>query len=148
VAISVSDSGGSSVTADINVTPMIDIMLVLLIIFMIVTPLISTGFTATMPAGTNVETSEEQDDEMVLGVDDQGGYFLNGTPGDPANIEAQLKAYYGGRTEDKLLYFKADVNLPYATIQKAVEMGRRAGARQLVAIVDQRGGLGGGSGED
>lgn len=140
MAISVSDSGGSSVTADINVTPMIDIMLVLLIIFMIVTPLISTGFTATMPTGANVESSEEQEDEMVLGVDDQGGYFLNGSPGSPADIEAQLRAYYGNRTEDKLLFFKADQNLPYSKIQEAVEMGRRAGARQLVAIVDQRGG--------
>ncbi len=148
MAISVSDSGGSSVTADINVTPMIDIMLVLLIIFMIVTPLISTGFTATMPTGANVDPSEEQEDEMVLGVDDQGGYFLNGSPGDPAAIESQLKSYYANRTEDKLLFFKADINLPYAKIQQAVEMGRRAGARQLVAIVDQRGGGFGGSGED
>ncbi len=147
MAISVSDSGGSSVTADINVTPMIDIMLVLLIIFMIVTPLISTGFTATMPTGANVDNSEEQEDEMVLGVDAQGGYFLNGSPGDAASIESQLKAYYASRTEDKLLYFKADVNLPYSKIQQAVEMGRRAGARQLVAIVDQRGGFGG-PGED
>jgi biopolymer transport protein ExbD len=81
VAIS---TGKSSVAADINVTPMIDVMLVLLIIFMIVTPLISAGFTAVMPTGANVKPLAEEDDEVTLGLDHSGAYFLNGMPTEPA----------------------------------------------------------------
>lgn len=143
MAISTAEGGGSSVNANINVVPMIDIMLVLLIIFMIVTPVISAGFTATMPSGANVVSQPEEDDEITLGIDDQGRYFINGNERTPADAEAELKSLYAGREIDKLLYFKADVGLPYEVVQQGVEMGRRAGARMLVAIIDRRGGLAG-----
>ncbi|HRP08552.1 MAG TPA: biopolymer transporter ExbD, partial [Gemmatimonadales bacterium] len=77
MAISTGSSGG--VTAEINVTPMIDVMLVLLIIFMVVTPLISAGFTAVMPKGATVEIQAEEDTEVPLGLDNHGAYFLNGS---------------------------------------------------------------------
>jgi biopolymer transport protein TolR len=147
VAISTASSGGSKVNANINVTPMIDVMLVLLIIFMIVTPLIAAGFQATMPSGKNVEVKAEEDDEIILGLDVSGNYFLNGKPIAKDQAEAQLTALYSGRTKDKLLYFKADKGLRYAQVQEAVEMGRRAGARMLVAITDREGGLTGDKGK-
>ena len=143
MAISTAEGGGSSVNANINVVPMIDIMLVLLIIFMIVTPVIASGFTATMPAGSAVESQPEEDDEITLGIDNQGKYFVNGNERTASDAEAELKSLYAVREVDKLLYFKADVNLPYEVIQQGVEMGRRAGARVLVAVVDRRGGLAG-----
>jgi biopolymer transport protein ExbD len=139
VAISTGESGG--VNANINVTPMIDVMLVLLIIFMIVTPLISAGFTAVMPSGANVETQAEEDNEVTLGLDNQGNYFLNGAPVDPATVEQELTAIFSARTEDFRLFFKADAGLPYSKIQEAVEMGRRAGAAVLVAVADRAGGM-------
>jgi biopolymer transport protein ExbD len=138
VAIS---TGKSSVAADINVTPMIDVMLVLLIIFMIVTPLISAGFTAVMPTGANVKPLAEEDDEVTLGLDHSGAYFLNGMPTEPARVEQELTAIFAAREDDKRLFFKADADLPYAKIQEAVEMGRRAGAAVLVAIADRAGGM-------
>ena len=141
-------SGRAKVNADINVTPMIDVMLVLLIIFMIVTPVLASGFTATMPAGANVESRAEEDDEIMLGVDNQGKLFLNGAPMEAAALEARLTELYAARTEDKLLYFKADAGLPYKRIQEAVEIGRRAGARVLVAVTDRKGGLAGATGEE
>lgn len=141
MAISTAEGGSSAVNANINVTPMIDVMLVLLIIFMIVTPVIAAGFTATMPVGANVKSQPEEDNEITLGLDNQGNYFINGTARSPADAEAELKSLYASRTEDKLLYFKADQNLPYSQIQQAVEMGRRAGAAVLVAITDRKGGL-------
>jgi biopolymer transport protein TolR len=148
VAISTGNSSGGAVNADINVTPMIDVMLVLLIIFMIVTPVLASGFTATMPAGANVESRAEEDNEIMMGVDNQGKLFLNGSPIEPAALEAKLTELYAARTEDKLLYFKADAGLPYKKIQEAVEIGRRAGARVLVAVTDRKGGLGGAVGEE
>ena len=141
MAISTAEGGGSSVNADINVTPMIDVMLVLLIIFMIVTPVIAAGFTATMPAGANAKSQPEEDDEVTLGLDNQGAYFVNGRPVSAQQAEQELTAIYATRESDKLLYFKADAGLPYAKIQAAVEVGRRAGARVLVAIVDRKGGF-------
>jgi biopolymer transport protein ExbD len=129
------------VAADINVTPMIDVMLVLLIIFMIVTPLISAGFTAVMPQGANVKPLAEEDNEVTLGLDHSGAYFLNGLPANPATVEQELTAIFAAREEDKRLFFKADSDLPYAKIQEAVEMGRRAGAAVLVAVADRAGGM-------
>ena len=81
MAISTGSSAGvGSVKADINVTPMIDVMLVLLIIFMIVTPLIAAGFKATLPKGKNLDPRPEGENEVVLGIDQAGRYFLNGRP--------------------------------------------------------------------
>ncbi len=139
MAISTGSKG--SVNAEINVTPMIDVMLVLLIIFMIVTPVLESGFKAQMPSGANVDQAAEKDNEVTLGLDVAGEYFLDGKPVARDQVEAQLTAIYAARTEDKILFFKADAGLKYAKIQEAVEMARRSGARVLVAITDRRGGL-------
>jgi biopolymer transport protein TolR len=137
VAISTGNTGGTtSVKSDINVTPMIDVMLVLLIIFMIVTPLIAAGFKATLPKGKNLDPRPEGDNEIVLGIDQAGRYFLNGRPIPSGSLEDQLRSTYAARTEDKILYFKADNQLKYGKIQEAVETARRAGVRVMAAITE------------
>ena len=138
MAISTGDAGTSAVKADINVTPMIDVMLVLLIIFMIVTPLIAAGFKATLPKGANLDPRPEGDNEVILGIDAGGNYFLNGRAlaGGSAALEDQLRGIFSARTEDKILYFKADNKLKYSKIQEGVEMARAAGARVLSAITE------------
>jgi biopolymer transport protein ExbD len=136
VAISTGEAGTSAVKADINVTPMIDVMLVLLIIFMIVTPLIAAGFKATLPKGANLDARPEGDNEVILGIDAGGNYFLNGRPIPTASVEDQLRSIFAARTEDKILYFKADNKLKYSKIQEGVEMARAAGARVLSAITE------------
>jgi len=143
VAISVKQAGATAVKAEPNVIPMIDIMLVLLIIFMIVTPLIANGFQATMPQGANLDKRPEGDDEIVLGIDQNGAYFLNGTPIPADVLPDQLRAIYAARTKDKIMYFRADKGLKYSKIQDAVEIARHAGVRVLSAIteIEQKGGL-------
>ncbi len=137
MGMSAGSAGRSSVKAEPNVIPMIDIMLVLLIIFMIVTPLIAAGFKATMPKGKNLDSRPEGDNEIILGVDAGGQYFLNGKgPVDPVVLEEQLKAMYAARTEDKIVYFKADNQLKFGRIQEAVELVRRSGARVMAAITE------------
>jgi biopolymer transport protein TolR len=139
MGMSLGSAGKSTVKAEPNVIPMIDIMLVLLIIFMIVTPLIAAGFKATMPKGKNLDSRPEGDNEIVLGVDAAGQYFLNGKgPVDPGVLEEQLKAMYAARSEDKILYFKADNELKFARIQDAVELARRSGARVMAAITEPK----------
>src|SRR5690606_4528750 len=120
---------------------MIDVMLVLLIIFMVVTPLIAAGFTAVMPTGANVSALAEEDGEVTLGLDNHGNYFIDGMPVDPATVEQQLTAVFANRTDDFRLFFKADANLPYSKIQEAVERGRRSGAAVLIAVTDRAGGM-------
>jgi biopolymer transport protein ExbD len=139
MAISAGSAGRSTVKAEPNVIPMIDIMLVLLIIFMIVTPLIAAGFKATMPKGKNLDKRPEGQNEVILGVDAGGQYFLNGKgPVDPVVLEEQLKSIYASRTEDKILYFKADNQLKFMRIQEAVELARRSGARVMAAITEPK----------
>ena len=136
MAISTGSAGPSAVKADINVTPMIDVMLVLLIIFMIVTPLIAAGFKATLPRGKNLDPRPEGENEVVLGIDQAGRYFLNQRPIANGALEDQLRSIFAARTEDKILYFKADNQLKYAKVQDAVETARRAGVRVMAAITE------------
>ncbi len=133
---SVNSAGTTAIKSEPNVIPMIDIMLVLLIIFMIVTPLIANGFKATMPQGINLEKRPEGDGEIVLGIDAAGGYFINGVSIPAAALEDQLKAMFAAHTEDKILYFRADKDLDYAKIQEAVETARHAGVRVMAAITE------------
>ena len=139
MAISTGSSGG--VNANINVTPMIDVMLVLLIIFMIVAPLLAAGFKATMPSAANVEKSPEDKDEITLGLDADGNFFVNKNQMTKAQAEQEFTAKFEARTTDKILFFKADLNFKYAKVQDGIEVGRRAGAKVLMAITERTGGL-------
>ncbi len=136
MAISTGSRGKAKVNADINVTPMIDVMLVLLIIFMIVTPLIAAGFQATLPSGKNLDKSPEQDTDIILGIDKNGKYFINTKPVDQSTVEDYLRSAFAARTEDKILYFKADNQLKFGQVQAAVEMARRAGVRVMAAVTE------------
>jgi biopolymer transport protein TolR len=140
VAIS-TGNGSGQVNANINVTPMIDVMLVLLIIFMIVAPLLEAGFKATMPSAANVVKAPEDKDEITLGLDAAGNFFVNKVEMTKEQAEADLTAKYSARTSDKILFFKADLNLKYSKVQEGIEVGRRAGAKVLMAITERTGGL-------
>ncbi len=137
MATSVERAGQTAVKSEPNVIPMIDIMLVLLIIFMIVTPLLAAGFKATMPSGQNLNKDPEGENEVVLGIDAAGGYFLNSQPIPGEVLEDQLRSIYATtHTEDKIMYFRADKDLEFEKIQDAVEIARRAGVRVMKAIVE------------
>ena len=137
----------SSVAANINVTPMIDVMLVLLIIFMIVTPAITAGFQATIPRAMNPESREEADGEIRLGIDRDGKFYLDitGTTGkytgpryiSDEDLPGQLTALYAARTVDKVMYLKADEGVEFGRIQEALDIARKAGVRVVGAIAEQ-----------
>jgi biopolymer transport protein TolR len=129
-------AGQTSVKSEPNVVPMIDIMLVLLIIFMIVTPLLAAGFKATLPKGKNLDARPEGENEVVLGIDESGRYFLNGRGVPEGTLEDQLRSIFSARTEDKILYFKADNQLKYGRIQEAVESARKSGVRVMASITE------------
>jgi biopolymer transport protein TolR len=136
MAMAVGRTGQTAVKSEPNVVPMIDIMLVLLIIFMIVTPLIAAGFKATLPRGKNLDPRPEGENEVVLGIDEAGRYFLDGRALPEGTLEDQLRGIFAARTEDKILYFKADNQLRFGKIQEAVETARRSGVRVMAAITE------------
>src|SRR6476620_7432929 len=115
---------------------MIDVILVLLIIFRLEAPLIAAGFKATLPKGKNLDPRPEGDNEVVLGIDQAGNYFLDGRPLPAGTLEDQLRSRFTTRTEDKILYFKADNQLKYSKVQEAVETARKAGVRVMAAITE------------
>jgi biopolymer transport protein ExbD len=135
-----------------NVVPMIDIMLVLLIIFMIVTPVITAGFQAQMPQGKNITGREEQEGDVTLGVDKDGHYFLDPGTGKIAPVCGikstgcverdmlleDLTRVYANRATDKILYFKADQNLEYSKVEGAIQIARKAGVRVMAAITEEK----------
>jgi len=139
VAISTSSTKGG-VNANINVTPMADVMLVLLIIFMITAPLIASGFVAQLPEGINIIKANEDPDDVVLGIDNQKHYFLNTHRIADDAVQGALNAIYAARTKDKILYLKADRSLPMAKIQEAIAMARKAGVRVVSAVTEQTAG--------
>jgi biopolymer transport protein TolR len=141
VALSAASSK-AAVRADINVTPMIDVMLVLLIIFMIVTPAIMAGFTASVPRADNAEKRAEEPDEIRLGIDYKGQYFIDVGEGmrliTDENLPGRLGALYSQRTKDKILFLKVDKDVQMGRVQEAVEVARRAGVRVIDAIAEQK----------
>ncbi len=136
MAISTSSTQGG-VNAEINVTPMADVMLVLLIIFMITAPLIASGFVAVMPEGINIIKAPEEPDDVVLGIDNTGRFFLNTKMIAKADVPAALTTIYNARTKDKILLLKADKNLKMSVIQEAITMARQSGVRVVSAVTEQ-----------
>ena len=130
--------GGGGVKAEPNVTPMIDVMLVLLIIFMIVIPAISAGFNAQPPKGVNLKAHPEENDDVVLGIDANGNYYLNKKPIRAADLQTALTNIYNSRAEDKRLFLKADAQLDYSKVVDAIDIAAKAGARFTGLISDQK----------
>lgn len=134
------DVGGvkAGVKSEPNVVPMIDVMLVLLIIFMVVTPMIASGFQAQMPQGKHLEKRAEEDSDITLGIDQGGNFFLNAKPVPRDRIEQTLRDIYANRASDKILYFKADRELAYAKVEEAIMIARKAGVRVMAAVTEER----------
>jgi biopolymer transport protein ExbD len=139
-------SARAAVKADINVTPLIDVMLVLLIIFMIVTPIIAAGFQATIPRSANPENRPEGPDEVRLGIDKDGKFYLDMGSGPKQipddQLPGRLEGVFASRTRDKILFLKADQNIEFGRVQQAIEIARRAGVRVVGAITEQKQSLG------
>jgi biopolymer transport protein TolR len=133
-----SGGGRSNVKAEPNVTPMIDVMLVLLIIFMLVIPAINAGFVAIPPMGQNLRPHPEEDDDQVLGIDVNGQYFLNKKPIHNADLATELNRIYTARTVDKILFIKADKNLDYGKVLDAMDIASKNQVTVTAMITDQR----------
>jgi len=137
--MAMSAGGGGNVQSTPNVTPMIDVMLVLLIIFMVVAPALMAGFNATPPEGVNLKDHpEDEQTDQVLGIDREGQYYLNKRQIKNDDLAPLLKKIFDARTEDKILYLKADKTLEYAKVLDAIDLASKNGVRVVGMISDQR----------
>ena len=129
---------GTGTNSEINVTPMVDVMLVLLIIFMVITPALA-GYTAILPKA--VTAAPEKEERITLGIDDQGRYWLEDNPAGqvaipPEQLASVLLGAYASRPEDHILYLKADNRVDYAVVLTAIDAAREAGVVRIGAITE------------
>src|SRR5688572_20404777 len=122
------DVKDTNVMGEINVTPLVDVMLVLLIIFMIITPALLAGFNAVMPEGEHMKARKDDPERTTLGIDLQGNYYLNKTRINNADAPSLLEAEFKKHPDDKVLFVKADSRLKYGELLKAFEMAKKSGA--------------------
>jgi biopolymer transport protein ExbD len=128
------------VVSDINVTPMVDVMLVLLIIFMVITPMLSKGVTVTMVKTHNPIKMQEADkeDAVVVGITRDGKVWLS--PGNtlvqPDQLTGKVKDLQTSRT-DKTVYLKADARARFAGITDVIDNLRSAQVDQLGLLTEE-----------
>jgi biopolymer transport protein TolR len=125
---------GRGVTSAINVTPMVDVMLVLLIIFMVITPIL-TAYEAELPQAQYV-VPEPDDDVVTLGINAQGVLYIGDQAIPPEHLAAELRRIYSSRPDDHLLYLKADRKVGYHVVLTAIDAARSAGVRTIGAITE------------
>ena len=128
----------SSLMAGMNVTPMVDVMLVLLIIFMVVTPALVSGFQVQLPQGEHLKKRGETEQRVVLGIDESGNYYLNKRPIRRETALENLTAEFETRPGDKVLFVKAHRSLKYEEILDVMRLAREAGVRVVAAVTQQR----------
>lgn len=132
-------SGVSGMTSDINVTPMADVMLVLLIIFMITTPLIQSGVAVNMPSAKNaLEAPEaEAEDATIVTITRNGEIYVNKKPtAKEGAIDVISEAF--SKAPDKPLFIKSDVATPYGLVVEIVNQSREAGVERIGLLVDRQ----------
>ncbi|MEP7339180.1 MAG: biopolymer transporter ExbD [Acidobacteriota bacterium] len=140
--MSMSSGGSSNVNADINVTPMVDIMLVLLIIFMVVTPLLQAGVTVILPRGNNPDEDANitKDTAVVVSIPSDGVYYIGRDPVRKEllveKIQTRMKALKP--SDPQIVYIKGSVNVQYGDVVDVVNMIRDAGFEQLGLVSDKK----------
>jgi len=127
----------SPVQAAPNVTPMVDVMLVLLIIFMVVAPTLLDGFRADPPKAANVKDHPLDSADVVLGIDAAGNYYLNKRAIPAPELGGRLQSIFHSQRGESILYLKADRSLDYSKVLAAIDIARNNGVA-LVAMITQQ----------
>ena len=129
MAMATGGSGGLS--NDINVTPMIDVLLVLLIIFMAVLPSMRKAIDINLPdPNPTVAPANSKNDQIVLEVNPGGKYFINSLPVTRQQLPDTLKALFAPRHE-KIMFVKGSPNVKYSDVIDAMDVARGAGVKVL-----------------
>jgi len=128
------DIGGAKggIKSDINVTPLVDVMLVLLIIMMIVAPLLQKGAPVRLPTAENSADKPETQDQTVVGE-----YYVNGVPIPDTDLRRRVEEILEDKTE-KIVLIKADEDASYGKVMEAMDELRAAGIEDMGLITERR----------
>ncbi len=140
MAISVRNEG-AKVNSNINVTPMVDVMLVLLIIFMVITPMLHRGIDVNMAQVDNPTAMQDADkeDAIIVAVNRDGNVFLGADKVDPPDLLTQkIRDKLASRTTNKTVFLRADARARYKAVADVVDDVRAAGVDALGLLAEQR----------
>jgi biopolymer transport protein TolR len=126
--------------AEINVTPMADIMIVLLIIFMVITPMLQKGIDVKLPVAGNTKERKDDPKSITVAVRKDGTLYLGGQKFDnQQELQAQVKERLIDLPEgSRLVYLKADQNLDYSEVMKVMDLIREVGVEEVALIADRK----------
>ena len=133
------DTGGSSggPKSQINVTPLVDVMLVLLIIMMLVAPMLQKGVDVKLPLAANTSDKPENDQQTVLAVDSQDKFYVNSIQVSRAEMADRVKLALEEKTE-RVVLIKGDTDASYRAIMSAMDDLRKAGIEDIGLITDPK----------
>ncbi len=136
-------SGGSGgLNSEINVTPMVDIMLVLLIIFMVITPLLQTGVSVALPK--DMKNPEEdkaiiKESSLVVAITKDNEYFIGKDKVETTDLVDRItKKMENKKPEERIVYIKSDINADYGTVVEVINTIRQAGIDQIGLVADKK----------
>ncbi len=120
--------------SEINVTPFVDVMLVLLIIFMVTTPMMTEGLEVQLPQTTTVDALPTDSENVVLTIRKDGVMFLNTTETTMDSLDLQLKATVVD--QQKVLYLQADQDVPYGQVVQIMGFAKGAGIESIAIVAN------------
>lgn len=134
--------GSSEYNSDINVTPMVDIMLVLLIVFMIVTPLLQQGVTVDLPKNTLAAVEDEEivkDTSVVVSIPDNNQFFIGKDAYPLEALGEKIRVKMEGKAAKKrIVYIKSGVNVDYGTVVQAIDTIRKQDIDKVGLVADRK----------
>ena len=138
--------GGGGVKSDINVTPLVDVMLVLLIIMMLVAPMLQQGVAVRLPTATNTVDKPETQEQTVLAIAKDKSYYLNAKPVQEGEMTTRLNELLENKKE-KIVLIKADEEVEYSAVMTAMDQLRQAGIEDIGLITERKKGAEGAGGK-
>ena len=132
-------SGG--LNSEINITPLADVMLVLLIIVMLIAPLLQAGVLVTLPEAASTEERTDNDNDTTVHVDAAGRYYVDNIPTEERQLLTAIQTALDRKFE-RLVLIKADAGAPYSGIMNVFDQLQRAGIENIGLIAEQPGAAG------
>jgi biopolymer transport protein ExbD/biopolymer transport protein TolR len=134
--------GTTNFTSEINVTPMVDIMLVLLIIFMVITPFLQQGVSVTLPRDMRNPDEDKniiKESSVVVAITADDKLYLGKKPIEKSDLKAEIDAKMATKDRnDQIVYIRSDVNTNYGTVVDVINTVRDSGIDQIGLVADKK----------